>query len=160
MFTYLVPQRSCHLVYERPELSILSRIADVGPGAQSDESESQHHVTHAGDHVHAHKAGDPRRHVHDEDDYEERGGCPCRMEDVFGVVVLDVLHEELVDLGLQLLQVPATELFAAHLLHATEHSQRLGTDLCVTGLQLARGQKRTVTSTYLLEEMSESENEY
>lgn len=67
--------------------------------------------------------------------------------------MLDVLDEHLVDLALQLLQVAAAELLAAHLLHAAEHLQRLLPDGAVPGLQLAGGQEGPVTPADLKEKV-------
>lgn len=146
---YLVPQRTGHLVDDGAELPVLPGVADVGPGAEGDQRQAEDHVTQAGDDVHAHEARDPRRHVHDEDDHEQRGRRAGRVENVLGVIVLDVLNEHLVDLSLQLLQVAAAELLAAHLLHAPEQLQGLLPDDPVAGLQLAGGQEGPIASADL-----------
>lgn len=147
--THLVPQSTGHLVDDGAQFPVLPRVADVGPSAEGDEGETQDHVAQAGNDVHAYKARDACGHVHDEDDHEEGGGRAGGVENVLGVIVLDVLDEHLVDLALQLLQVAPAELLAAHLLHAAEHLQRLLSDGAVPGLQLAGGQEGPVAPAHL-----------
>lgn len=154
--TNLVPQSTSHLVDDGAEFPVLPRVADVRPGAQGDECKTQDHVAQAGNDVHAHKARDARRHVHDEDDHEEGGRRAGGVENVLGVIVLDVLDKHLVDLALQLLQVAAAELFAAHLLHTAEHLQCLLPDGAVPGLQLAGGQEGPVPPADLEEAVLDS----
>lgn len=149
LFSDLVPQRTGHLVDDGAELSVLPGVADVGPGAERDEGQTQDHVAQAGDDVHAHEAGDAGGHVHDEDDHEQSGRRAGGVENVLGVIVLDVLDKHLVDLALQLLQVAAAELFASHLLHAAEHLQGLLSDGAVSRLQLVGGQEWPVAPAHL-----------
>lgn len=151
-FTHLVPKRPGHLVDDGAQFPVLPGVADVGPGAERDQRQAQDHVAQAGDDVHAYKACDARRHVHDEDDHEERGRRARGVENVLGVVVLDVLDEHLVDLALQLLQVAAAELLAAHLLDAAEELQGLLPDGQVSVLQLAGGQEGPVAPADLCRE--------
>lgn len=146
---YLVPQSTSHLINNGPKFSVLPRVADVGPGAEGDQRQAQDHVTQAGDDVHAHEARDSSCHVHDEDDHKERGGCASRVENVLGVVVLDVLDEHLVDLAFQLLQVAPAELLTSHLLHPPEQLQGLLSNGTVSGLQLAGGQEGPIPSADL-----------
>lgn len=148
-FSDLVPQRTGHLVDDGAQLSVLPGVADVGPGAERDEGQTQDHVAQAGDDVHAHEAGDAGGHVHDEDDHEQSGRRAGGVENVLGVIVLDVLDKHLVDLALQLLQVAAAELLASHLLHAAEHLQGLLSDGAVSRLQLVGGQERPVAPAHL-----------
>lgn len=145
LFSYLVPQSTGHLIDDGAQFPVLARVADVRPSAEGDEGQTQDHVAQAGYDVHAYKAGDACRHVHDKDDHEEGGRRAGSVENVLGVIVLDVLDEHLVDLALQLLQVAAAELLAAHFLHAAEHLKRLLPDGAVPGLQLAGGQEWPVT---------------
>lgn len=142
---YLIPQRAGHLVDDGAEFSVFPGVPDVGPGAEGDQRQTQDHVTQAGNDVHAHKARDARSHVHDKDDHEQGGRRAGGVENVLGVIVLDVLDKHLVDFSLQLLQVAPAELLASHLLHAPEHLQGLLSDDAVSGLQLARGQEGPVT---------------
>lgn len=153
LFNYLVPQSTGHLVDDGAQFPVFPRVSDVGPSAEGDEGQTQDHVAQTGNDVHAHKACDARRHVHDEDDHKEGGRRAGGVENVLGVIVLDVLDEHLVDLALQLLQVAAAELLTAHLLHAAEHLQRLLPDGAVPGLQLTGGQKGPVTPTDLEEKV-------
>lgn len=146
---YLVPQSTSHLVDDGAEFSVFPGVPDVGPGAESDQCQTQDHVAQAGNDIHAHKACDARSHVHDKDDHEQGGRRAGCVENVLGVIVLDVLDEDLVDLSLQLLQVAAAELLAAHLLHAAEHLQGLLSDDAVPGLQLAGGQEGPVATADL-----------
>ncbi|TNN53747.1 hypothetical protein EYF80_036076 [Liparis tanakae] len=146
---YLVPQCTGHLVDDGAEFPVLPGVSDVGPGAERDQRQAQDHVTQAGDDVHAHEARDARRHVHHEDDHEQGGRRPGRVENVLGVVVLDVLDEHLVHFALQLLQVAAAELLAAHLLHHPEHLQGLLPDGAVSGLQLTGSQEGPVAAADL-----------
>lgn len=146
---YLVPQCTSHLVDDGAEFPVFPRVPDVGPGAECDQRQTQDHVTQAGNDVHAHKACDARSHVHDKDDHEQGGRRAGCVENVLGVIVLDVLDEHLVDLSLQLLQVAAAELLASHLLHAPKHLQGLLSDDAVPGLQLVGGQEGPVTPTDL-----------
>lgn len=146
---YLVPQCTSHLVDDGAEFPVFPRVPDVGPGAECDQRQTQDHVTQAGNDVHAHKARDARSHVHDKDDHEQGGRRAGCVENVLGVIVLDVLDEHLVDLSLQLLQVAAAELLASHLLHTPKHLQGLLSDDAVPGLQLVGGQEGPVTPTDL-----------
>ncbi len=149
LLNYLVPQRTSHLVDHGAEFSVFPGVPDVGPGAESDQGQTQDHVTQAGNDVHAHKACDARSHVHDKDDHEQGGRRASCVENVLGVIVLDVLDKHLVDLSLQLLQVAAAELLAPHLLHAPKHLQGLLSDDAVSGLQLAGSQEGPVPPTDL-----------
>lgn len=146
---YLVPQRTSHLVDDSAKFPVFPGVPDVSPGAKSDQCQTQNHVTQAGNDVHAHKARDARSHVHDKDDHEEGGRRAGRVENVLGVIVLDVLDKHLINLPLQLLQVAAAELLASHLLHAPKHLQGLLSDGAVSRLQLAGGQEGPVPPTNL-----------
>lgn len=149
LLTYLVPQCTSHLVDDGAQFSVFPGVPNVGPGAESDQCQAQDHVTQAGNDVHAHKACDARGHIHDKDDHEQSGRRAGSVENVLGVIVLDVLDKHLVDFSLQLLQVAAAELLASHLLHAPENLQRLFSDDAVSGLQLAGGQEGPITPTDL-----------
>ena len=146
---YLVPQRAGHLVDDSAQFPVFPGVPDVGPGAEGDQRQTQDHVAQAGNDVHAHKARDARGHIHDKDDHEQGGRRAGRVENVLGVIVLDVLDKDLVDLPLQLLQVAAAELLTSHLLHAPEHLQGLLPDHAVSGLQLAGGQEGPVAAADL-----------
>lgn len=150
LFSDLVPQRTGHLVDDSAKLSVFSGVADVGPGAECDQGQAQDHIAQAGNDVHAHKAGDARGHVHDEDDHKQSGWRAGGVKNVLGVIVLDVLDEHLVDLALQLLQVAAAELLASHLLHAAKQLQGLLSDAAVPSLQLVGGQKGPVAPADLV----------
>lgn len=149
LFIYLVPQCTGHLVDDGAQFSVFPWVPDVGPGAESDQCQTQDHVAQARNDVHAHKACDARGHVHDKDDHEQSGRRAGCMENVLGVIVLDVLDKDLVDLPLQLLQVAPAELLASHLLHAPKHLQGLLSDDAVSGLQLAGGQEGPIAATDL-----------
>ncbi len=90
-----------------------------------------------------------RSHIHHKDHHEQRCGCSCRMEDVLGVVVLDVLHKQLVDLRLQLQQVTPAELLPTHFLHTAKQRQCLLADAQVARLQSARCEERPISSAHL-----------
>ncbi len=146
---YLIPQRSGHLVNDGAQFSVFSWVADVRPGAQSDEREAQHHVADACNDVNTQEPRDPCGHIHHKDHHEQRCGCSCRVEDVLGVVVFDVLHKHLVDLRLQLQQVTPAELLPTHFLHAAKQRQCLLADAQVTCLQHARCEERPISSAHL-----------
>lgn len=149
LFNYLVPECTGHLIDDGAEFSVFPRVPDVGPGAESDQCQTQDHVTQAGNDVHAHKACDACGHVHDKDDHKQGGRRAGCVENVLGVIVLDVLDKHLVNFSLQLLQVAAAELLASHLLHSPKNLQCLLSDGAVSGLQLAGGQEGPVTPTNL-----------
>lgn len=118
--SYLVPQGCGYLVDYSTQLSVLSRVADVRPGAQGDEGQSHDHVAQTGYDVQPNEPSHTSNHIRDKDDDKQCGwGASC-MEDIFAIIVLDILDVKFVYLALQLLQVPPAELLAAHLLHPSE----------------------------------------
>lgn len=149
--SYLVPQGCSYLVDYSTQLSVLSRVADVRPGAQGDEGQSHDHVAQTGYDVQPNEPSHTSNHIRDKDDDKQCGwGASC-MEDIFAIIVLDVLDVKFVYLALQLLQVPPAELLAAHLLHPSEQLHRFFFQLQVLALQVVRGQKWFVTTTNLSE---------
>lgn len=119
-YSYLVPQSCSYLVDHSAQLSIFSRVADICPGAQGDKRQSHDHVAQASYDVQTNESSYTSNHIRDEDDNEQCGWGASSMEDIFAVIVLNILDVEFVYLTLQLLQITPAELFPAHLLHASE----------------------------------------
>lgn len=119
-YSYLVPQSCSYLVDYSTQLSVFSGVADICPGAQGDKRQSHDHVAQASYDIQTNEPSHTSNHICDKDDNEQCGWGASSMEDIFAVIVLNVLDVEFVYLTFQLLQVTPAELFPAHLLHSSE----------------------------------------